>query len=188
VGAAGEPSTGLIEQCIVDADALLERFRALLRISELEDLRRRSGFADVDVAEILRRVHELYAPLAEEKGVAFILRVDALAPLHADAHLLFEALANLVENAIKFTPAGGTVELRASTGDGGVRIDVLDSGPGIPPDDREAVLRRFHRGTGSDASGHGLGLPLVAAIARLHGCRFEIADNTPHGTRMSLYC
>jgi signal transduction histidine kinase len=181
-----EPRAGLIEQCIVDADALLERFRALLRISELEDLRRRSGFGEVDLGDTLRRVHELYAPLAEEKDVALTLAADALPSLRADAHLLFEAIGNLVENAIKFTPAHGKVELRASTQARGARIDVLDSGPGVPAGEREAVLRRFHHSDNSP--GHGLGLPLVAAIARLHGYCFEIADNDPHGTRMTLYC
>jgi signal transduction histidine kinase len=186
---ADDPRSRLVEQCIVDADALLERFRALLRISELEDLRRRSGFGEVDAGETLRRVHELYAPLAEEKGVALMLRTEAPASLHADAHLLFEALANLVENAIKFTPTKGTVALRASGGERGARFDVFDSGPGIAPGEREAVLRRFYRASGSGGEhGHGLGLPLVAAIARLHGYRFEIADNDPCGTRATLYC
>jgi signal transduction histidine kinase len=190
LSAMDEPRAGLIEQCIVEADALLERFRALLRISELEDLRRRSGFAEVDPGETLRRVHELYAPLAEEKGVEFTLAAPALPMLHADAHLLFEAIANLVENAIKFTPARGRVEVRASAHAHGVRVDVLDSGPGVAAAEREAVLRRFYRSP-ADAgaiSGHGLGLPLVVAIARLHDYRFEIADNAPLGARMSLYC
>ena len=190
-GGPDEPRDGLIEQCIVDADALLERFRALLRISELEDLRRRSGFGEVDAGETLRRVHELYAPLAEEKSIEFTVHVDALAPLHADAHLLFEALANLVENAIKFTPRGGHVVLRAVNESGRFVIDVLDDGRGIPPEEREAVLRRFYRSASSAAvepGGHGLGLPLVAAIARLHGYEFSIGDNAPHGTRMRLAC
>jgi signal transduction histidine kinase len=187
---ADEPRAGLVEQCIIDADALLERFRALLRISELEDLRRRSGFAEVDPGETLRRVHELYAPLAEEKGIDFALAAPALPMLHADAHLLFEAIANLVENAIKFTPERGRVELRGSAHLRGVRIDVLDSGPGVAMVERQAVLQRFYRSP-ADAeagSGHGLGLPLVAAIARLHDYRFEIADNARPGARMTLYC
>jgi signal transduction histidine kinase len=181
-----QPRAGLIEQCIVDADALLDRFRALLRISELEDLQRRAGFAEVDLGETLQRVHELYAPLAEEKGVSFTLGEHAVPPLHADAHLLFEAIGNLVENAIRFTPAQGRVELRTVALPAGTRIDVLDSGPGIAADEREAVLRRFYRDR--DSSGHGLGLPLVAAIARLHGFRLEIGDNAPQGARMSLCC
>lgn len=187
MSAADDPRHGLVERCIVDADALLDRFRALLRISELEDIGRRAGFADVDLADTLRRVHELYAPLAEEKQVDFALDVAALPPLRADANLLFEAIGNLVDNAIKFAPRGGHVRLRGAREGVQVRIDVLDDGPGIAAGEREAVLGRFYRSR-SDAGvdGHGLGLPLVAAIARLHGCQFTIGENADGGTRMSL--
>lgn len=187
--APDDPRAAVLERCIVDTDALLERFRALLRISELEDLRRRAGFAEVDVADTLRRVHELYAPLAEDKGVAFALAVDDPPPVSADPHLLIEALSNLVANAIKFTPAGGTVELRAGRTAQGARVDVLDNGPGIPLDERGAVLQRFYRSERSGgAPGFGLGLSIVAAILRLHDFRLEITDNTPHGARLTIEC
>lgn len=191
LGSEGDPRNQLVERCIVEADALLDRFRALLRISELEDIGRRAGFAAVDVGDTLRRVHELYAPLAEEKEIAFALEADAVPTLRADGHLLFEAIGNLVDNAIKFAPRGGHVVLRAASEDGRAVIEVLDDGRGIPADERDAVLRRFYRSAASgadDAVGHGLGLPLVAAIARLHGYAFTIADNAPHGTRMRLVC
>jgi len=184
----------LIERCIVDIDALLDRFRALLRLSDLEDLSRHAGFDEVDPGETLRRVHELYAPLAEEKNIEFVLQPGAVPALHADASLLFEALSNLVDNAIKFTPANGKVRIRASAHASGTRIDVLDSGPGIPSTEREAVLRRYYRSRtaeddrGGDPAGHGLGLSVVAAIAKLHGYCFEIADNDGGGARMTLYC
>ena len=191
LGGEGDPRNQLVERCIVEADALLDRFRALLRISELEDIGRRAGFGTVDVGETLRRVHELYAPLAEEKEVAFALDLGSVAPLRADGHLLFEAIGNLVDNAIKFAPRGGHVVLRATNAEGRVVIDVADDGRGIPADERDAVLRRFYRSAASgadEAVGHGLGLPLVAAIARLHGYAFTIDDNAPHGTRMRLAC
>jgi signal transduction histidine kinase len=181
--------TAVLERCIVDTDALLDRFRALLRISELEDLRRRAGFAEVDLADTLRQIHELYAPLAEDKGVTFALTVADAPPVQADAHLLIEALSNLVANAIKFTPQHGTVELRSEWTPQGARIDVLDNGPGIPPSERGAVLQRFYRSeSGRDATGFGLGLSIVAAIIRLHGFRLEISDNSPHGARLTIYC
>lgn len=190
--AADENAQSIVERCIEDVDALLARFRALLRLSELEDPSRHAGFDDVDPAETLHRVHELYAPLAEEKQIAFELRAETLPALRADAALLFEALSNLVDNAIKFTPAHGRVELRMSRQQAGTRIDVLDSGPGIAHAERDAVLRRFYRsreasGAGAEVS-HGLGLSVVAAIAKLHGYCFEIADNEGGGTRMTLYC
>jgi len=191
LGDAGDPRSELVERCIVEADALLDRFRALLRISELEDIGRRAGFGVVDLGETLHRVHELYVPLAEEKGVSFVLDAGTLPPLRADGHLLFEAIGNLVDNAIKFAPYGGHVVLAAAADDGRVAIDVADDGSGIPVGERDAVLRRFYRSNASGAAqagGHGLGLPLVAAIARLHGYAFLIGDNAPHGTRMTLRC
>jgi len=191
-GGGDDARARLLECCIVEADSLLDRFRALLRISELEDIGRRAGFGPVDLADTLRRVHELYAPLAEEKAIAFALECGALPTLCADGSLLFEAIGNLVDNAIKFAPQGGHVTLRAAaSADGRVTVDVLDDGRGIPAAERESVLRRFYRSTASgaaDAAGHGLGLPLVAAIARLHGHGFTIGDNTPHGARMTLHC
>jgi len=184
-----DPRSAMLERCIVDTDGLLDRFRALLRISELEDLRRRAGFTDIDVGDTLRRVHELYAPLAEDKGVTFAVAAGELPPLHADAHLLIEALSNLVANAIKFTPQGGRVELRATRSARGTRIDVLDNGPGIPQAERGAVLQRFYRSdSGRDASGFGLGLSIVAAILRLHDFRLDIGDNAPRGARLSIDC
>jgi signal transduction histidine kinase len=191
---AADPRAALIERCIVDVDALLDRFRALLRLSDLEDLSRHAGFDDVDPGETLRRVHELYAPLAEEKNIEFVVSAGTLPALHADAALLFEALANLVDNAIKFTPANGKVVVHAGADAAGTRIDVLDGGPGIPSAEREAVLRRFYRSRATadnrsgDSASHGLGLSVVAAIAKLHGYCFEIADNPGGGARMTLYC
>jgi signal transduction histidine kinase len=157
-------------------------------------LSRHSGFDDVDPGETLRRVHELYAPLAEEKNIEFVVSAGTLPALHADAALLFEALANLVDNAIKFTPADGKVVVHASAHAAGTRIDVLDGGPGIPAAERESVLRRFYRSRATadnrsgDSASHGLGLSVVAAIAKLHGYCFEIADNAGGGARMTLYC
>jgi len=186
----GEDSdeTAALDACMVDTDALLDRFRALLRISELENQRRRVGFDNVDLAEILREVHALYLPLAEDRGQQLALDLPALPFIHADRHLLLEALSNLVGNAIKFTPPGGLVEIRARTADDGPWVDVSDSGPGIPPDQRDAVTRRFYRTESSRSTpGSGLGLSIVSAIARLHGYTLEIAGSE-QGARLSLHC
>jgi signal transduction histidine kinase len=183
-----DPRGDLIERCIVDVDALLDRFRALLRISELEDMRRRAAFADVDLNETLERVHELYAPLAEEKSLRFSVEAKKTPTVHADAALLFEAIGNLVDNAIKFSPQGSAVTVRALASEKGAWVEVADAGPGIQAAEREAVLRRFYRSEQMAESGFGLGLPLVAAIARLHGFCFEIGDRPGGGARMTLYC
>jgi signal transduction histidine kinase len=186
--ASDDPREHLIERCIVDVDALLDRFRALLRISELEDMRRRVAFGPVDLNETLHRVHELYAPLAEDKSLRFSVEANQAPTVQADAALLFEAIGNLVDNAIKFSPIGSAVTVRSLAGDNGARVEVIDSGPGVPAGEREAVLRRFYRSGQMPEGGYGLGLPLVAAIARLHGFCFEIGDRAGGGARMTLYC
>lgn len=184
----GSDETAALDACMVDTDALLDRFRALLRISELENQRRRVGFDEVDLAEILREVHALYLPLAEDRGQQLALELPMLPFIHADRHLLLEALSNLVGNAIKFTPPGGLVEIRARAADDGPWVDVSDSGPGIPPDQRDAVTRRFYRTESSRSTpGSGLGLSIVSAIARLHGYTMEIAGSE-RGARLSLHC
>lgn len=188
--AASDPRSALIEATIAEADALLDRFRALLRISELEDLHRRAGFGEIDVTATLKHVGEIYAPLAEEKQIAFTLEMpQGVPPLRGDHHLVFEALSNLVDNAIKFTPRHGHVHVRATQEPHGPRIDVIDDGPGIRASDRSAVVQRFHRGTGGQSeAGQGLGLAIVAAIVRLHSFRLEIADGNGSGARVSLLC
>ncbi|GAA0709357.1 HAMP domain-containing sensor histidine kinase [Dokdonella soli] len=181
----------VIDRCVGDVDALLDRFRALLRISELEDLRRRGGFGSVDLGEILRQVHELYAPLAEDNGITFHLDVPVHASIHADPHLLFEAFSNLVANAIKFTPNGGRVSVSASIEAQGPRVEIIDSGPGIPSGERDAVLQRFYRsecGREISTPGYGLGLSIVSAIVRLHGFRMQIGESESGGARVSVEC
>ena len=179
----------LAEGCIGEVDALLRRFSALLRIAELEDLRRREGFASVDLAATLRDVYELYIPLAEDKQVQLDLALEPLPPVRADRELMFEAISNLVSNGIKFTPAGGTVRLRASPYGGSARISVHDSGPGIPPAERTAVLERFYRSeTTRQLPGSGLGLSIVSAIVRLHGFELDIGTTAEGGACVILDC
>lgn len=186
-----DPRAVLIDRTIADADALLDRFRALLRISELEDMHRRAGFDQVDLLATLRHVREIYAPLAEDKRIDFSLDSPSqLPPVHGDPHLVFEALSNLVDNAIKFTPEQGSVRVRTSLdAGGGPRIDVIDNGPGIKPCDRSAVVQRFYRGASEQQeAGQGLGLAIVAAIVRLHSFRLEIGECSGGGAKVSVLC
>ena len=188
----GEEGIGpTLDRCVADVDSLLDRFRALLRISELEDLRRRGGFGRVDLSEVLREVHELYAPLAEDNAITFGFDVPRSVAIHGDRHLLFEAFSNLVANAIKFTPNGGAISVRASAEAHGPRVEIVDSGPGIPSGEREAVLQRFYRsesGRETLPQGYGLGLSIVSAIVRLHGFRLRIDDNATRGARIMVDC
>ena len=156
-------------------DQSLASMTALLRLAEIENSRRSAGFAKVAVAELLQEVRELYEPIAEDKGIT--LRADIVhAPIvEADRDLLMEAIANLVDNAVKFTPEGGRVEIAALPGEGESILRVTDTGEGISEHERTAVLRRFYRADAFRKSpGLGLGLNLVAAIAKLHGFRLTI--------------
>jgi signal transduction histidine kinase len=176
------------DEAIEDIKGILATFAALLRISEVEDGARRAAFTTVDLAKVAADVAELYEPVAEEKGVVFRLDLDHVTPaeLAGDSSLLFEAIGNLVDNAIKFTPAGGSVVLRVFRQGRNLGISVTDSGPGIPAEERETVLRRFYRSERSrHAPGSGLGLSLVAAVARLHEFGLVIEDANP-GCRVEL--
>lgn len=185
---ADDPRLAPIERAVAETDDLLARFSALLRISELQDEHRRAAFAPVDLAEVLEQVHGLYEPLAEEKSIRLQLEVTPLQPVRGDRLLLVEAFSNLVANAIKFTPEGGQVTVRAAQEPAGPRIDVQDTGPGIAPEHRRIVFDRFYRIDRSHASpGFGLGLSLVEAIVRLHNFQVEVGD-PPAGACLTVRC
>jgi signal transduction histidine kinase len=182
------PAVRMIGAATADLNIVLDRFAALLRISELETGRRRTGFAPTDLTALLERVHELYEPLAEDRGIA--LAIEALEPaiVAGDEKLLFEALSNLVDNAIKFTPPGGRISLALRTGGRSPVIEVRDTGPGIATEERQAVMRRFHRGSNAaDVPGTGLGLSLVVAILHLHGFALALRDGDP-GLIVEIRC
>lgn len=171
-----------IDDAIVETRGVLKTFSALLRIAEVEDGARRAGFRKVDLAIVARDVIEFYEPLADEKAVALIVRTNGpqAFTMDGDPSLLFEAIGNLIDNAIKFTPGGGQVVLEVSQQRGSLFVSVTDTGCGIEASEREAVLRRFHRTEQSrHTSGNGLGLSLVAAVARLHGMSLAIEDAAP---------
>jgi signal transduction histidine kinase len=177
----GSDSRGQVEQAIAEADGLLATFNALLRIARIEARARRAGFDRVDVQALARDVVELYEPLAEERGQKLVLRGAASAAVvPGDRDLLFQALANLLDNAIKYTTAGGLVEISVAARPGAVELAVSDTGPGIPASERRKVFERFYRLESSrETPGNGLGLSLVEAVARLHDATIELADNRP---------
>ncbi len=168
-----------LRDTITEADRLLGTFNALLSIAEAEAGARREGWSVVDLAEIARNVAELYEPLAEENGMELAVETDATLPVRGDRHLLSQALANLLDNALKYAPEGRIV-LRAHEHGETVRVEIADNGPGIPADRREAVFDRFVRLEGSRSSpGNGLGLSLVRAVAKLHAGACWLEDNAP---------
>ncbi|GEP12073.1 sensor histidine kinase [Methylobacterium gnaphalii] len=175
------------EDVLGELRQIVVRFSALLRISELEDRVRRSGFGSVDLVRILDDAFEYYAPIAADKGVSLIWTKPAAAVIvDGDASLLFEAVSNLVDNGIKFTPRGGWVQLAATAEPLG--LSVADNGCGIAPEEVDRVKQRYQRSNRvCSYSGFGIGLSLVESIARLHNLNFILEDNAP-GCRASIQC
>jgi signal transduction histidine kinase len=198
----GRTGAGTLEQLQTVADKTIEGLdqslsiiTAILRLAEIEKTQRSAGFGKVALADLIREVGDMYEPIAEDKGIALRVHSPHELNVHGDRDLLIEAVANLVDNAIKFTPAGGQVEIGLFRGSSENIVRVNDTGPGISEHERDAVLRRFYRSDQTrHTSGLGLGLNLVAAIVRLHGFRFTIVPGSgcaaeiacPHAPTLSL--
>jgi signal transduction histidine kinase len=177
----------LIDDTLADLDAVLRMFSSLTRISQIEAHDRTSAFRSVNLAEIASEVVELFDAAAEDKGAHLSAVMDQRALVAGDRDLLFDAVANLVDNAIKHGREAGQVTVEVTQNDGAAIISVVDDGPGIPSDERQHVFERFYRLERSrHTSGNGLGLSLVAAVARTHGARIEMVDNGP-GLKCQLH-
>lgn len=174
-----------VEAALADADGLLTTFNALLRIANIESGRRRAAFTNIPLDEVVRDVTELYEPLAEHKNQKLDISVLENVQVRGDRDLLFQALANLLDNAIKYTPRGGDIHVSLEDNPSGPRIRITDSGPGIPEKSREQVFKRFFRLEESrNTPGNGLGLSLVEAVARLHKANIKLAGDP--GLNVSL--
>jgi signal transduction histidine kinase len=178
------PSREGLEECVAQADRLLATFNALLRIARVESGAYRSEFADVDLAQIVRDVCELYQAAAEEHSLDLHCEQGTpSAVVFGDRELLAQALTNLLDNAVKYTPSGGRIDVKlTAAGEPATAylLSVADSGPGVPREDRERVLQRFSRLDQSRSlPGNGLGLALVKAIAEQHEAELTLADNAP---------
>jgi signal transduction histidine kinase len=167
-----------LDTVLIEVDRVQNTLEALLRIALAES--GTAPFEPVDLTAVVEDVEELYQPLAEEKGLDFGTRIDAGLQLPGNRQLLAQAVANLIDNAIKFTPDGGRVRLVATGTPDAILLEVTDTGPGIALADRERAVERSRRLANAHGKpGSGLGLSLVNAVARLHGGRFELADNAP---------
>ncbi len=168
------------EQALDEADGLLKTFNALLRIARIETRQCRETFTDIDMGALLHDVLELYEPLAEEKRQSLSLQLDATVHMQGDRDLLFQAMANLLDNAIKYTPAQGQIKISLDRQADKGQVMIADSGPGIPEAERSQVFQRFYRLEKSRTTpGSGLGLSLVEAVARIHGMTLKLEDNHP---------
>jgi len=178
-----------VDGAVREAEGLLDTFSALLRIAQVEGASPRAGFAAVDLSAVAEAVADAYRPDAEEAGHVLTAEVAAGVTLHGDQELLTQASANLVENALRHTPAGTRIIVRLTgrTGAGaGACLSVEDNGPGVEADSLPRLVHRFYRGERSRTTpGNGLGLSLVAAVADLHGATLRLRNTEP-GLRVSL--
>jgi signal transduction histidine kinase len=183
----GEDDQALIGDTIADLDAVLRIFSSLTRIAQIETQARKGAFRTVNLVEITGEVVELYDAAAEQEGTRLTVVGDREVLVTGDRDLIFDAIANLVDNAIKHGRAGGQVVVANGNIDGRPVISIADDGPGIPAHEYEQVFKRFYRLEHSRYTpGNGLGLSLVAAVARLHGARIEMLDNLP-GLKLKLW-
>ena len=183
------PFQAMLNHALTQTDLLLTRFRALSRISEIESKRRRAGISRVELEPIVRTIVGLYEPLATQGGIRLTLRSQSVAAIDCDGELLFEAIGNLVDNAIKFTPPDGTVEIVLVSAERGPEISVSDNGPGIAEDQRKSVLQRFYRVVDTrHVPGSGLGLSLVDAVVRLHDFALVLDEAPLGGARARVQC
>ena len=165
---------------LAETDQVLEVFASLMRLWEIEGGQRRSHFVSVDLEQLVHEVGETLAPVAEDAGDTLSVQTTGPAVLSGDVHLLRQMVVNLVENAIRHTPAATRIDVFVRATGTAVEIGVADDGPGIPVDAHDTVILRFGRLESSiDRPGHGLGLTLVDAIARLHGGSLRLEDAAP---------
>lgn len=175
-----------IDSALAQTDAILDTFTALLRIAEIEAGARVAGFEAFGLSDLCRRLAETYAPVVEDSGRALDVEIAPAVGLTGDPDLITQMLANLIENAIRHTPAGTRIRLALAAGQGRPELVVADDGPGIPPEATGSVIEPFSRLDASRTTpGHGLGLALVAAVAELHGATLALADNRP-GLKVSV--
>jgi signal transduction histidine kinase len=183
-----EDLEAVVDGAIGDLDQALQLIRTLLRISEIDSGSRRSAFQIIDAGLLAEEVGQIYQPIAEEKQISLTTEIATELMVNADQDLLIEAIANLVQNAIKFTPSGGGVRLAACETPAGPMIEVRDNGPGVTAEDRTRVFDRFYRVDKSRRiEGSGLGLSLVASILRLHGFTISLKDADP-GCSFQVVC
>ena len=169
-----------IERATLDLDGIVGVFEALLRIAEIEAGSRRAAFARIDLTPTLYDIDELYRAVAEERGLILETSIGPFLPLLGDRELIQQAVANLLDNALKFSPAGSAISLSARLEETVLEITVADRGPGISEEDRNRATERFFRAESArSTSGSGLGLALVAAVAQLHNGTLILADNHP---------
>src|SRR5882757_10080922 len=169
-----------IDGAVADVDRVIRIFDALLRLAEIDAGMRRSGFVSLDVSDLAANAVEFYEPAAELKSIDLKFRSNGPLLVSGDPVLLAQALSNLIDNALKYAPQHGSIEVAVQRHGATAEISVSDNGPGIDELEKAKVVQRFYRGDASRGTpGVGLGLSLVQAVAKLHGSQLELRDNGP---------
>ena len=180
------PARKLLEKNIHDMQELVGTFNSILKISELEANTEFRSFEPCDLQQITANLVELYEPYAAEKHISIISYIDSPLVMYGEKNLLTQALANLIDNALKFISTDGQIVIEAEISDTHTDLIIADNGPGIPQEYRDKVFEKFFRLEQSrNTRGNGLGLSLVAAIARIHNATISLEDNHP-GLRVRL--
>jgi signal transduction histidine kinase len=176
----GQVDDQQLDALIAETDKILGIFQSLLRITNIEQGKRTHAFAAVDLRALLQDVIELYEPVAEEKEVTLYAQLVPPLTINGDADLLFQLFANVLDNAVKFSPYGARIEIGAVQERGRVVISIVDHGPGIPDSEKEKVFKHFYRGDASRSTqGNGLGLSLVKAVVQQHQGQIVLEDAEP---------
>jgi signal transduction histidine kinase len=169
-----------LASAVAELDSILAIFSSLLRIAQMESGARRQGFKQVQLSELLGTIGELYRPMADENGQVLIETIEPSLLVMGERELLMQLFANLIENALRHSPRGSAIEIRASRSERFTNVHVVDNGPGIPEPLHNKVLQRFFRLESSrTTAGSGLGLSLASAIVKVHGATLELSDANP---------
>jgi signal transduction histidine kinase len=175
-----EDDQALLASTIVDLDDVLRLFRALTRISQIEASTQASTLRTLDLVLVAREVAELFDAAAEERGSRLEIEGNKPIEILGDRDLLFDAISNLVDNAIKHGRANGLVRISADASENGAVLMISDDGPGVPANECDLIFKRFYRSEKSRCTpGNGLGLSIVAAVARVHGANVKLSSNEP---------
>src|SRR5690606_16010025 len=171
-----ERSDEAIESVIAEADQVLAAFNALLRIAQLEQGTRRQAFIHFDFRTIVNHTRDIFEIVFAEKNISFNIDMPGGEyPVYGDRELWLQTISNLLDNAYKYTPEGGTIGIRLRRTDQTIQVEVRDSGPGIPLNERKNVFKRFYRlDKHRSTKGTGLGLSLVAAVCKVHRAQIEL--------------
>jgi signal transduction histidine kinase len=177
---SGVPISAELEKCVAESDSLLATFNALLRIARIESGAYRTAFSTTELTGIVEGACDLYQAAAEQKDISLNFSSTAACPIYGDSELLAQAVTNLLDNSVKYTPAGGTIDIAIREKANNLELSVTDSGLGVPEEDHRRIQQRFIRlDAARSKPGNGLGLSLVQAVADQHRGRLEMENLQP---------